>query len=86
VDNVFDLPSLMLCRSDLHWLDEPFSKQEIDSIVAPFLLINPRDLMGLIPTLSKNAGRLFHKTSMTYVINSTTGMFAFEALMVLILS
>jgi hypothetical protein len=34
VDNVFDLPSLLLFHSDLHWLDEPFSKQEIDSIVA----------------------------------------------------
>jgi hypothetical protein len=34
LENVFDLPSLLFFHSDLHWLDEPFSKQEIDSIVA----------------------------------------------------
>jgi hypothetical protein len=33
-DNVFDLSSLISLHEDLHWLEEPFTKQEIDSIVA----------------------------------------------------
>jgi hypothetical protein len=33
-DNVFDLSSLISLQEDLHWLEEPFTKQEIDSIVA----------------------------------------------------
>jgi hypothetical protein len=32
-DNVFDLSSLISLQEDLHWLEEPFTKQEIDSIV-----------------------------------------------------
>jgi hypothetical protein len=32
--NVFDLSGLIMLQEGLHWLDEPFSKQEIDSIVA----------------------------------------------------
>jgi hypothetical protein len=33
-DNVFDLSSLISLQEDLHWLEEPFTKQEIDSTVA----------------------------------------------------
>jgi hypothetical protein len=33
-ENVFDLSGLIMLQEGLHWLDEPFSKQEIDSIVA----------------------------------------------------
>jgi hypothetical protein len=33
-DNVFDLSSLISLQEDLHWLEEPFTKQDIDSIVA----------------------------------------------------
>jgi hypothetical protein len=33
-DNVFDLSSLISLQEDLHWLEEPFTKQEIDNIVA----------------------------------------------------
>jgi hypothetical protein len=34
LENVFDLSSLLILQDGLQWLDEPFSKQEIDSIVA----------------------------------------------------
>jgi hypothetical protein len=33
-ENVFDLSGMTMFHEGLHWLDEPFSKQEIDSIVA----------------------------------------------------
>jgi hypothetical protein len=33
-ENVFDLSGLIMLQEGLHWLDEHFSKQEIDSIVA----------------------------------------------------
>jgi hypothetical protein len=34
LENVFDLSGLIMLQEGLHWLHEPFSKQEIDSIVA----------------------------------------------------
>jgi hypothetical protein len=33
-ENVFDLSGLLILQDGLQWLDEPFSRQEIDSIVA----------------------------------------------------
>jgi hypothetical protein len=33
-ENVFDLSGLIMLQEGLHWLEEPFTKQEIDSIVA----------------------------------------------------
>jgi hypothetical protein len=60
-----------------------FQSKKLIVLLRLFLLTNPRDLMGLIPILSKNVGRLFLRTSMTYVTNFTTGMFVFEVSMVL---
>jgi hypothetical protein len=82
--NVFDLSGLLILQDGLQWLDEPFSRQEIDSIVAALPSDKSPGPDGFNTNFIKNVGRLFLRTSTTYVTNFTMGMSVLEVLMVLL--
>jgi hypothetical protein len=84
-ENVFDLSGLIMLQEGLHWLEEPFTKQEIDSIVAALPSDKSPGPDGFNTNFSKSTGRSFLRISTTYVSNFIRWMSVFEVLMVLLL-
>jgi hypothetical protein len=86
LENVFDLPSLLFFHSDLHWLDEPFSKQEIDSIVAALPSDKSPGSDGFNTNFIKKCWPIISQDFYDLLTNFTMGMSVFEVSMVLSLS
>jgi hypothetical protein len=78
LENILYLSNLINMQDGLQWLDSPFTKQEIDSIIATL----PSDKFpgpdGFNTNFIKNVGVSFLRISMIYVSSFIKKMFVFE--------